>query len=176
MVLGEKTMKSLMKAELDALLAVAAKHDSLFALLLLVTFNHGLRISEVLALTKANVVDGNLVVQRLKGSRKTTQPLLASEREGLEKLAATCEGRFFEITRMTAWRKLQAYGHEAGIPAHKLHPHVLKHTTGRLAYQAGVGIPELQTYLGHVNGKNTMVYLQATEEDAAKAFAAAIGR
>lgn len=168
-------MKSLTRPELDSLLAVAAKYNPLHALMFRVTFNHGLRVSETLSLTRENVVNGYLVVQRLKGSRKTSQPLMADERDGLMKLAKD-EGRFFPTYRMHFWRLMQKYGAEAGVPEFKLHPHALKHSTGRLGYEGGMGIPELQAYLGHENGKNTMVYLEASEEQAASAFAAAVGR
>lgn len=168
-------MKSLTKPELDALLAVAAKYSPLDALMLSVTFNHGLRVSEAVNLTKANIVGGHVVVQRLKGSRKTSQPLLPNEVAGLEALAAT-EGRFFPMHRCTAWRKVQAYGQEAGIPQFKCHPHALKHTTGFLGYKGGMTIPELQSYLGHENGKNTMVYTEVPEQEACNAFAAAVGK
>lgn len=168
-------MKSLTKPELDSLLAVAKKYSAQDHLMLLVAFNHGLRVSEVLSLTRNNVVDGFLVVQRLKNSRKTVQRLLPTEAAELVALAASTDGPLFPICRRTADRKIKRYGAEAGIPAFKLHMHTLKHTTGRLGYQGGMGIPELQTYLGHVNGGNTMVYLQADEETAGNAFAAAVG-
>ena len=171
-------MKSLTRPELDALLAVALKHSELDWLMLAVIFNHGLRVSEAINLTRANIVGGHIVVQRLKGSKKTVQPLQGNERLGLESLAAAHldGGRFFPISRMTAWRRMQQYGKEAGIPAFKLHPHALKHTTGRLGYEGGMGIPELQVWLGHESGSSTMVYLAATEEQAANAFAAAVGK
>lgn len=169
-------MKHLTKDELNGLVAVAEKHDPLFALLILVTFNHGLRISETLALSAKNLNGGFLVVQRLKGSRKTTQPLLPNERQRLEARAAESPKRLFDYHRATAWRRLQAYGEEAGIPKFLLHPHILKHTTGRLAYEGGLGVPEIQTYLGHVNGQNTLIYLEAPEGQACKAFAAAVGK
>ncbi len=168
-------MKSLTKIELDSLLSVARRHSERDYLMILVTFNHGLRVSETLALTRANIRDGHITVQRLKGSRRTTQPLLASEREGLEALAKS-DGVFFPICRETAWRKIKKYGAEAGIPEFKLFPHALKHSTGRLGYEGGMGIPELMKYLGHVSGKNTMVYLEASEEQACDAFAAAVGK
>jgi integrase len=61
------------------------------------------------------------------------------------------------------------YGAEAGIPRFKCTPHKLKHATGRLGYEGGMGIPEIQTWLGPVNGKNSMVYMEASEEQAANA-------
>lgn len=171
-------MKSMTRPELDALLAVALKYSELDFLMLSTIFNHGLRVSEAINLTKHNIVDGHLVIQRLKGSKKTSQPLLGNEKLGLETLAVAHidGGRFFEMDRTTAWRRIQTYGKEAGIPSHKCHPHALKHSTGRLGYEGGMGIPELQKYLGHVCGSNTMIYLEATEEQAANAFAAAVGR
>lgn len=168
-------MKSLQRNELDALLAAAKGESEADYLLLLVSFNHGLRVSEAINLTSANIVGGNLVVQRLKGSRKTSQRLLADEREGLERLAKT-EGRFFPITRMTAWRRIQRYGAKAGVNPTLCHSHALKHSTGRLGYKGGVGIPELQSYLGHVSGSSTMIYLQADETESANAWAKAVGK
>src|SRR5436305_1825796 len=121
-------MKSLTRPELDALLTVAAKYSELDALMLACIFNHGLRISEAVVLTRANIVDGHIVVQRLKGSRKTNQPLLGNEKLGLETLAvAHSGGRFFlseykpSVARVIAWRRVQKYGREAGIPQFKCH-------------------------------------------------------
>lgn len=172
-------MKSLTKPELDSLLIVAGIHRLMF----LVTFNHGLRVSETLMLTKDNLVQFLLDVQRKKGSKRTVQPLLPEERDGLLQLAATCEGYLFlpeyanrNSARVIFWRLMQRLGAQAGIPLHKCHPHTLKHTCGRLGYEGGMDIPDIQTWLGHVNGKNTMVYLESTPEQAAAAFAAAAGR
>lgn len=160
-------MKSLTRDELDRLLAVAGRD----ALLFRVMFNHGLRVSEVIALTDADVVDGHLIVQRLKGSRKTTQRLLSDEQE-----LVTMKGRFFPMSRRTVDRRMKEYGAKAGIPKHLLHAHVLKHTCGRLGYKGGMGIPELVSYLGHKNPGNSLKYMEAEESEAAAAFAAAIGK
>ena len=167
-------MKSLSIAELDAFLNVAKKHSERDYLMFLVTFLHGLRISETLSLTAANIVDGALVIQRLKGSKKTTQTLLPSELDGLEALAKT-DGLFFPICRMTAHRRIKAYAEEAGIVSYKAHMHCLKHTTAMQALDGGMKINELQTYLGHVSGKSTLMYLRVNDETASKAFAAAVG-
>ena len=165
-------MKSLTKSELDTLLAATPEPDRL---MFLTAFNHGLRVSEVVNLDASNIVDGHLVVQRLKRSRRTTQPLLPNEKDGLLALAKQ-EGKFFPISRWTADRRLKEYGKKAGIPEFKLHMHALKHSCGRLAYLGGMGIPELQAYLGHKNGSNTMIYLESSEEESCNAFAAAVGK
>ena len=164
-------MRSLTRQELDALLAVARRHDERDWLMFSVTFCHGLRVSETLSLTRDNIQAGYLSVERLKGSKDVLHPML-DEREALENLARETD-QLFPISRFQFYRKLQRYGREAGIPAAKCHPHALKHTCGRLAYESGVGIAEIQNWLGHVNGANTMIYMAATEEQAAAAFSKA---
>lgn len=168
-------MKSLTREQLNSLLQVARRHSESDYVALLVGFNHGLRVSEILALTKDNVVDGYLVVQRLKGSKKTVQALLPSEKDVLESMSATIEGKFFTICRKTMWLRMKQYCKEAGIPSFLATPHKLKHTTGVLGLRGGMTLPELQTYLGHVSGSSTMVYLQTDEDVASRAFAAAVG-
>lgn len=168
-------MKSLRRDELDKLLAVTREESFLDYMMFLVTFNHGLRVSEVVGpkgLNKTNIVGDYIVVDRLKQSKKTSHPLLPDEKSFLLSL----EGVFFPTSRYTFWRKMQYYGMKAGIPQFKCHPHALKHTTGRLGYIGGMGLPELQTYLGHKNGGNTMTYAEAGEDEAASAFAAAVGK
>jgi integrase len=164
-------MKSLTRPELGALLAVTPDP---WKLAFQVCFNHGLRVSELVNLDASNIVDGHLVVQRLKKSRKTTQPLLPNEKDGLLALAQK-SGKFFPTSRWTFDRRMKEYGAKAGIPEFKCHAHALRHTTGRLGYLAGIGIPEIQKYLGHVSGSNTLIYLESSEEDACNAYAAVVG-
>ena len=105
-----------------------------------------------MSLTPDDIVDGGyLVVDRLKGSRKTTQPLLANEKDGLlELVAKTAPGRpLFPVSRWTVRRRLQEYGEIARVPLFKCHPHVLKHTCGRLGFKGGMSVTELVAYLGH---------------------------
>jgi len=78
------------------------------------------------------------------------------------------------MSRVTFWRRMQEYGREAGIAQFLLHPHVLRHSTGRLGYLGGMGVAEIQRYLGHRNGANTMIYIEASESEACSAFAAAV--
>jgi integrase len=171
-------MKSLTREELAKLLDAAKQVSHMDYLMLLVTFNHGLRVSETLALNPENLQGGYLVVQRLKKSRKTTQKVLGDELELL-----SMSGTFFlpeyanrNSARVIFWRKMQAYGKAAGVPAFKCHPHILRHSTGRLGFTGGMSIPDVQAYLGHVNGGNTLIYMQSTEEEAAAAFSAAVGK
>jgi integrase/recombinase XerD len=161
-------VKSLSKDELKALLAVAQGLDRL---MFTVMFNHGLRVSEVINLDESNVVDGHLVVQRLKGSEKTCQPLLPDEQE-----LTAMRGRFFPLSRWTVNRRVQEYGERAGIPAFKCHSHSLKHSCAKIALAGGIPLNELQRYLGHKSLASTGAYLASDDQSASAAFAAAMGR
>jgi len=110
-------MKSFTRPELDVLLAVARKRSETDYLTFLVTFNHGLRVSETLALTATNFVDGHLVVQRLKNSHKTTQPLLSDEADGLLALAQAANGG--DSSRCIASRFGERY--ESTVPKRASH-------------------------------------------------------
>src|SRR6267154_22707 len=82
-------MQHLSKDELLALLREAKASRERDWLMILVGFWHGLRASEVTGLKRDAVRDGHLIVQRLKGSLRTVQPLvehpdpLLNERQAL---------------------------------------------------------------------------------------------
>jgi len=171
-------MKSLTKEQLTSLLNAALHTSKLHWLMLLVTYNHGLRASETISLTSANIRDGFLTVQRLKGSKKTTHRLFANESEALTALAAekvsggTTE-RLFPICRQHFWRLVQKYGKQAGIPQHLCHPHIAKHSIAMHSiHQAG--IENVRTFLGHVSIASTGCYLKVDDDAASAAICAAL--
>lgn len=167
-------MKAFTADELDLLIATARKVSEADGQLFETMFNHGLRVSEGINLGPDNLVGGSLAVQRLKGSKKTTQTLSPGERDYL--LANLPTGQPFKQHRSTVWRKIRRYCKQAGIDLAKAHPHTLKHTTGRLAHEAGLEIPEIQQILGHVDPGNTLIYMEADEDKSYAAFVAKLGR
>jgi len=172
---------ALSKDELRRLLAAARARRERDWLMILVAFNHGLRASEVTGFTAEAVRDGHLTIERLKGSLKTTQPLVASkdplfdERDSLIEFANKSEpGRpVFGIGRVQFWRLVQRYARAAGIPAHKAHPHILKHS---IAMQTigGAGIENVRQHLGHKSLSSTGAYLRVSDEEAGAAIARAL--
>jgi integrase len=169
-------MRSLTRDQLDALLAEAKRHSERDYLMLLVTFQHALRVSETLSLAAGNITNGFIRVKRGKGSRPAEHPLLANEKEALQRLAETTPGQLFPISRATFWRRIQDYGQKAGVPSHLCHPHALKHTCGRLGFLGGMTVPDLVEYLGHVNPSNSLIYAKSDIATASAAFAAAVGQ
>lgn len=174
-------MQHLTKLELEGLLREAKSDSYLAWLTILVSYWHGLRVSEAVNLTGENVRDGYISVKRLKGSNATTQPLVASsnplldEKQHLEALVLVRgKDRLFPVHRNTVLLWLKKYGHAAGIPGHKCHPHVLKHSIAMHSIKAA-GIENVRQYLGHVTIASTGEYLKVSDQEASNAIAAAVG-
>lgn len=144
--------------------------------MILVAYWHGLRASEVVAITRDDIRDGFLTVRRLKGSDKTTQPLvshpepLLSERESLIDYARRTPANqpLFRMCRENFWKLFRRHAETAGVPAHKRHPHCLKHSIAMdIVHTAGV--ENTRIWLGHKNLGSTGEYAKPTEQDAARA-------
>jgi integrase len=168
-------MNYLKKDELKKLLSGVSNESH--KLMILVGFWHGLRVSELISLEGKDIQGGVLRIQRLKKSKKTTQPFVFNEDPELDeetpllKLAATLgpNDRLFNITTRDGVAKmLHRAATVAGLPLYKCHPHALKHSIAMAMYKGGKSVKEMQTYLGHVEGKNTLRYIEATEEESAQ--------
>jgi integrase/recombinase XerD len=174
-------IQSLSKAELLALLGEAKASRERDWLMILVAFWHGLRASEVTGFKRDAVRDGHLMIQRLKGSLRTVQPLvehpdpLLNERQALIDycLKSASNQPVFNVSRSQFWRLVQKYAKAVGIPEHKAHPHVLKHSIAMQSihsawdreHQAVVGTPQ-----HGLNGE----YLKVTDAEAGAAITKAL--
>lgn len=192
---------ALTREQLDQFLAACDDRDRAMWLL---QVNHGLRISEVLALTPDDFDHGYLLVGRLKGSAVTRQALTAAERPLVEALIAEREAetrdvlevmkgsrmisggrrggkteatrvildgrRLFKLDPATAWRRFQKTATAIGLPKHKRHPHVLKHTCAMLMVRGLAPLPAVQKRLGHKSILTTMLYIRMSDTEADEWF------
>lgn len=171
----------LTKAELYQLLQAAKSKDKETWIMLLVGYWHGLRASEIVNIRSKQIKGGYLTVQRLKGSEKTIQKLVSctdsilSEREYLEELARTKDMLFKGVSRFALTKRMMRLGASIGLPPHKCHAHVLKHTCGIHGRNNGVEIEALQTYLGHKSLASTGVYIKMGDEEAGDLYLKAAG-
>ncbi len=164
------------------LLAEAKRHSERDWLMILVCYTHGLRASEVTQLREDAVADGALTVKRLKGSYKTTQPLLPNPdplfdgRDALIDFARKSKrgARLFPLSRSAFRHRLRKYCAAANIPARKAHPHALKHSIA-IHTIANAGIEYVRQWLGHKSMSSTGQYLRVTDEEAAEKIAEALG-
>lgn len=167
-------MQYLTKDELRRLFDVAYRRNRRYHLMLTVSLWHGLRVSEIINLRGSDVTDdGSLIVKRLKGSNRTTQPIRRDpdplfDESGLIALAQERGSlRLFEISRQHCDRLIKAYGTEAAIHESKLHWHSLKHSCAMLLWGQTQSLGMLQSYLGHKSASSSLCYLY--ESDAQKA-------
>lgn len=168
--------QSLSREQLLAILAAAKAKRERDWLMILVAFAHGLRATEVVQLTRDSFDGGYITVERLKGSNRTTQPLLENgdallnEREAVFAFTRNLHGkqRLFPVTRVRFWQLIQEYGERAGIPKHLRHPHILKHSIA-MQMIGTAGIENTRQYLGHKSISSTGEYLKVTDDDASAA-------
>ncbi len=164
-----------------SLLATAKSSSERDWLMILVAYWHGLRASEVIAITRDDLADGHLAVRRLKGSLRTVQPLvehpnpLLDERRALLEFSAEMYGnqKLFPIARQRFWEIVQRHGKAAGLPARKCHPHILKHTIATQTIHSA-GIENVRQYLGHKSMSSTGAYLKVSDSDASAAIQRAL--
>ena len=176
-------MNHLEKHEVLAVLKIAREYSELDWLLFTFQYIHSHRISEVLALTPENFDGGFCTVQRLKGSLKTTQPLvthdepLLNERPAIDALLQTLrpdERLFGTLTKQNANYRFAKYAKQAGLPKHKRHTHCLRHSRAMHTIKTA-GIENVRQLCGHASIASTGYYLKVSDASAWAALGSAAG-
>lgn len=179
--------------ELLAVLKVARKHSSRDWGMTLMAYRHGMRASEVcgLRLEDVNMRDQAVTIRRLKGSMSTVQPLyqhrgvplldeIAALRAWLKERPDDGSPYVFvsqkggRLDRTQFFRVFQTVAAEAGLPAEKRHPHVLKHSLASHLVAGNVNLALVKQSLGHRSINSTMHYIGTTDSQAAEAVRAAL--
>ena len=156
--------------------------------LLLLAVQTGLRISELIGLTRADVHLGPSahVACHGKGRKDRITPLtsgtVAVLREWLTQHRASPNAPLFptrrgsELSRDAIEHRLARYAQQAADRCPALHgktitPHVLRHTCAMRLLHAGVDTSVIALWLGHVSVDTTQIYLHADLELKEKALA-----
>ncbi len=177
---------------LSVLKAAKAKGAREFAMIV-VAYKHGMRASEVcnLRLDDVDLKNGCIVVDRLKGSLRTTQAVAGHRGEPLlDELKALREwlrerpndGSDFLFTsqkggrldRSQFFRVFRSVAAAAGLPLEKQHPHVLKHSLASHLVEANTNLALVKQQLGHKSINSTLRYVTTTDQQASKATATAL--
>jgi integrase len=136
--------------------------------MLLVAFRHGLRASEVCGLQWSDVEfeSGTLHLRRAKGGATATHPLLGDELRALRALKREAKSPFIFVSERGApfttsglAKLIERAGVEAKMPF-KVHPHMLRHSTGYALANKGTDTRTLQAYLGHRSIQSTVRYTE----------------
>jgi len=146
--------------------------------LFLIAYRHALRVSEACQLVLSQIDWRNrlLSIQRLKGSMETHQPIAQDVFDALlhwrrvaqlpnkasQPLFPSCRGT--PLTRQAAGQLMRFYARAAGLPRHKQHFHCLKHTCATHLLNGSGNISAVQSWLGHAQIGNTMLYAKLQTE------------
>lgn len=188
-----QSMIHLEPAEVLAVLRVARTRGNREWAMILLAYKHGLRASEIcnLRLDDIDLKNGSVVVERLKGSLRTTQALtehrgepLLNEvkalREWLRERPDDDSDFLFNsqkggrLHRSQVFRLFRSIAADAGLPQEKHHPHALKHSIASHLVSANVNLALVRQQLGHKSIGSTMRYVTTSDQQASKATAGAL--
>lgn len=144
--------------------------------LMMLTFRHGLRASELmnLRLDQVDLDAGRIFVRRKKGSMSTSQPMDGDEIRAVrawlrrrEKFADKGSNMLFiterggELDRHAFYYLCLEVGKRMKPPCH-VHPHMLRHSCGYALANKGCDTRLIQDYLGHRNIVHTERYTRTS--------------
>ena len=171
-----RSREHLTEAEVDKLITAAGKvgrYGHRDATMILITFRHGLRVSELVALRweQLDLRQGLLHVRRRKNGIPSTHPLHGPELRALRQLergAGTAPYVFVSERKApltdSAFRKIVARAGVAADLGLPVHPHMLRHSTGFKLANDGQDTRAIQHYLGHKNIQHTVGYTHLSPE------------
>jgi type 1 fimbriae regulatory protein FimB/type 1 fimbriae regulatory protein FimE len=171
-----RTREHLTPQEVDRLIKAASRlgrHRHRDATLILVTFRHGLRVSELVALRwdQVDLDQGLLHVSRLKNGVPSTHPLRGPEIRALRRLRREpgVSPYVFTTERRGAMtdssvRKIIARAGDRAQLGFPVHPHMLRHACGFKLANEGHDTRAIQHYLGHRNIQHTVRYTELASD------------
>lgn len=133
------------------------------------TYRHGLRVSELVALRweQIDLKAGHLHVRRAKRGSPSTHPLRGPELRALRQLRrdwpespyVLCSERDGPMTPSNVRKMIARCGQQARLPF-PVHPHMLRHACGFKLANDNQDTRAIQLYLGHKNIQHTVKYTE----------------
>ncbi len=181
--------KLLSEAEVEALVAAAARQDGPGAVRLLtlleLLYATGLRVSELAALPlSALAPDRSILRVRGKGGKERMVPIGGPARTALEtwlgiragwerggragRWLFPSRGRKGHLTRQRVGQLLKELALDAGLDPKRLSPHVLRHAFATHLLAHGADLRAVQAMLGHADIATTQIYTHVQSERLAR--------
>jgi len=178
-------MRRLTETEVETLILLARKTSLRDATMILLSYFHGMRASEICDLLMADVSleTSSIVIRRKKGSLTTTQrlhvhrgkPHLDEPKMLSRWFTERTAGEYVFSTQKASkmhpgswWRLFKAYCQAAGIEHSLSHPHSLKHASGTFLLRQGADLATVRQHLGHKSYQSTMRYLGVDDYQASE--------
>ena len=171
-----RSREYLTEQEVDQLIDAAGKvgrHGHRDATLIMLSFRHGLRVTELVSLRweQVDLRQGLMHVNRLKQGNPSVHPLRGPELRALRRLQRDyptmpyvfSSERKAPLTPDAIRKVLGRAGKDAKLPF-PVHPHMLRHACGYRLAQAGQDTRAIQHYLGHRNIQHTVRYTQLSAD------------
>ncbi len=139
------------------------------ATMMLLSYRHGLRISELLALQWSHIDfhQGQIHINRRKNGIDTTHPLFGPEIRALRKSKREYpDTQYIFVTERkgpmtdSTFRKIVIRAGKKANLGFPIHPHMLRHSTGFKLANEGHDTRIIQHYLGHKNIQHTVRYTE----------------
>lgn len=158
--------------EVEKLITAAkniGRHRLRDSTMILLSYRHGLRISELITLkwSQIDLEQGYVHVLRRKNGIDATHPLFGPELRALRKVKKDYPSTdyVFISERKTpitehVFRKILKRAGEIACLNIKVHPHMLRHATGFKLANEGRDTRSIQHYLGHKNIQHTVRYTE----------------
>lgn len=164
-----RTREHLTEREVDRLIDAVKgnRNGHRDALMVLLTYRHGLRVAELVDLRweQVDLETATLHVRRVKAGLPSSHPLTGRELRELRRhqresqpspfVFVSARGVPFTTAGFARMIERAAVAADLGILAH---PHMLRHGTGYKMANDGVDTRTIQSYLGHANIANTVRY------------------
>ena len=170
--LEQRTREHLFPQEVEAMIKAAkrvGRHGHRDSTLVLLTFRHGLRVSELVALRweQVDFTGGTIYINRLKHGVSSIHPLRGAELRALRQLQREypSDAYLFVSERGAAMAAatvrgiIKRSGLLAGLSL-SVHPHMLRHACGFYLASKGHDTRAIQAYLGHRNIQHTVRYTE----------------
>ncbi len=171
-----RSREYLTSEEVDKMIAAAkniGRHGYRDATIILLTYRHGFRVSELIALRwdQVDLKQGVLHVNRLKNGTPSNHPIRGPEiralrrlrREYLETPYVFVTERKGPLTASTVRKIVARAGRETKLPF-PVHPHMLRHACGYKLANDGHDTRAIQHYLGHKNITHTVRYTELSAD------------
>jgi len=167
-----RTREYLTEAEVERLMKATTgnRWGQRDAMMILVTYRHGLRVSELTDLRwdQVDFRTATLQVRRAKRGTPSTHPIVGDELRALRRLQREQDPKSPFVFTSERGAPFSSAGfarmiERAGIEAKfgfKPHPHMLRHACGYALANRGHDTRALQAYLGHKNIQHTVRYTE----------------